>query len=156
MKGKRPPLIKLINNLYRYTQAYTDEALKKFELSSGIYPFLLILYENEGISQNQISRELNVDKAMSARAVKKLIDLGYIKKDKDKHDSRACKLFLTAKAKAVIPEVIREINNWVNIISQDSCDKDYEHTIDFLYKALKNAKIYRENFEEGQEEMWKD
>jgi DNA-binding MarR family transcriptional regulator len=156
MEGKRPPLIKLINNLYRYTQAYNDETLKKFQLSSGTYPFLLILYEKEGISQNEISRELNVDKAMSARAVKKLIDLEYIKKHKDSNDCRACRLFLTDKAKAIIPQLIKEINNWVSLISQGSSGKDYEHAINFLNKALENAKIYRKNIEEGREEVWKE
>jgi DNA-binding MarR family transcriptional regulator len=143
MEDKRSPLIKLINKLYRYTQSYTDDTLKRFNLSSGTYPYLLMLSKNEGISQNQISKKLNVDKAMSARAIKRLIDLGYIKKDVDEEDSRAYKLFLTDNAKAVIPEVIGEIDMWVGIISKDSGEEEKKIAVEFLSKALINAKRYR-------------
>lgn len=147
MNDKRSPLIKLINKLYRYTQSYTDEALKKFNLSSGTYPYLLMLSRNAGISQNQISKKLNVDKAMSARAIKRLIDLGYVKKDVDEEDSRAYRLFLTDSAKAIIPEVINEIDNWIDIISMGSNEKEQELAVGYLKKALTNAKKFKEENE---------
>ncbi|MBC2581200.1 hypothetical protein [Clostridium sp. DJ247] len=59
MKHDKTQLIKLVNQLYRCTQSHIDEALTKFNLSSGTYPFLLVLNRNEGISQNFISKELN-------------------------------------------------------------------------------------------------
>lgn len=147
MEEKRPPLIKLINKLYRYTQSYTDDALKKFNLSSGTYPFLLMLSKNEGISQNQISKELNVDKAMSARAIKRLIELGYISKDVDMEDSRAYRLFLTDKAKVIIPEIVVEIGKWVDIITKNSSDEEQKLAVDFLHKALVNAKKCKASIE---------
>ncbi len=55
----------------RSSQGYLDEALKKYELSSGTYPFILALYDNEGINQNALSECVKVDKALSARAIKK-------------------------------------------------------------------------------------
>ena len=155
MEAKRPPLIKLISNLYRYTQSYTDNALEKFELSSGTYPYLLVLYKNEGISQSQISKELNVDKAMSARAIKRLLEIGYIRKDLDTTDSRACKLFLTESSKKIIPEIISEICKWVYLITKDSNEEEQKFAIDFLSKALINAKTYKINFEKGSVDVWK-
>lgn len=56
----------------RASQGYLDEALKKYELSSGTYPFILVLYDNEGINQNALSEYVKVDKALSARAIKSL------------------------------------------------------------------------------------
>lgn len=147
MNEKRSPLIKLINYLYRYTQFYNDRALEKFQLSTGTYPYLLILYENEGISQNQISKELNVDKAMSARTIKKLIELNYIRKQVDEEDSRAYKLFLTNKAKLIVPEIRVEIDRWVELISEGCSKEEKELAIDFLNKALLNAKHYKDNIE---------
>ena len=100
-------LLKLNNKIFRTTQGYLDKVLKKYELSSGLYPYLLVLRENEGISQNQISKELGFDKAMSARTITKLIKLGYLNRKEDEDDSRAYKLYLTEKAKVTIPNVIR-------------------------------------------------
>lgn len=140
MRGDRPSLIKLTNYIYRYNQSYADEVLNKFHLSSGTYPFLLMLNKNEGISQNQISKEINVDKAMSARAIKRLIELGYIKKEVDEKDARACKLYLTDNAKAIIPDIRFELDKWVNIITEGLTQEDRETLIDLLEKVMINAR----------------
>lgn len=133
-------LIKLNNKIFRTTQVYLDKVLKEYELSSGSYPYLLILRENEGISQNKISEEVGYDKAMSARTITKLIKLGYIDRKKDETDSRAYKLYLTEKAKVIIPKVLDEIHKLVHLITVDLNEKEKDITIDSLNKILNNIK----------------
>jgi len=133
-------LIKLNNKIFRNTQGYLDKMLKEFELSSGSYPYLLMLYENEGINQNKISKELGYDKAMSARTITKLIKLGYLDRIKDETDSRANKLFLTLKAKVVIPKVLHKIHELVYLITEDLNEEEKNITIDSLKKVLSNIK----------------
>lgn len=137
------PLTKLNNRIFRYTQAYMDGVLEKFQLSSGSYPFLLMLKENEGISQNKISKELNVDKAMSARTIKKLIELGYLSKIEDNYDSRAYKLYLTDKARAIIPKVIEELEKWMSLITEDLDEQEKILLVNLLNKVLNNAVKYK-------------
>lgn len=132
--------LKLNNKIFRTTQGYLDKVLKKYELSSGLYPYLLVLRENEGISQNQISKELGFDKAMSTRTIMKLIKLGYLNRKEDEDDSRAYKLFLTEKAKATIPNIIREIHELVHLITIDLNDQEKLVTVDSLSKILNNIK----------------
>lgn len=155
MSKQIKPFIKLINTTARITQTYTDEVMNKFQLSSGTYPFLLVLNNNEGISQNQISRELNVDKAMSARSIKKLIDLGYIKKIEDSMDSRAYKLYLTEEGKKLVPEIYEELEKWINIITDGLDEVEQELVIKSLDKVLSNAKEYKLKTEERDESTWK-
>ena len=143
MDDGRAPLTKLTNSLYRCTQAYCNEVLEKYSLGSGTYPFLLTLFIKEGINQNQISKELNVDKAMSARAIKKLIALGYLKKEEDQKDSRAYKLYLTETAKTILPSVKEELRIWNEMITKDLSEQELEKTIDLLSKVLKNAISYK-------------
>lgn len=133
-------LIKLNNKIFRTTQGYLDKVLKKYELSSGSYPYLLILRENEGISQNKISSELGYDKSMSARTITKLIKLGYLDRKKDEVDSRAYKLYLTEKAKVIIPKVVEEIHKLVNIITIDLNEEAKVLTISSLNKVLSNIR----------------
>ena len=133
-------LLKLNNKIFRTSQGYLDKVLKKYELSSGSYPYLLILMENEGISQIKISKELGYDKSMSTRTIAKLIKLGYLDRKEDETDSRAYKLFLTEKAKVIIPKVIEEIHKLVYLITKN-LDKDAKDiTIDSLSKVLSNIK----------------
>jgi DNA-binding MarR family transcriptional regulator len=133
-------LVKLNNKIFRATQVYLDKVLKKYDLSSGSYPYLLILRDNEGISQNKISEELGKDKAMSARTITKLVKLGYLQRQEDEADARAYKLYLTEKAKNIIPKIVDEIHNLISLITIDLSEEAKTCTIDSLDKALENIK----------------
>lgn len=139
MEEENSALIKYINTISRITQSYTDGAMVKLNLTSGTYPFLLVLYRKEGINQNEISRELNVDKAMSARSIKKLIDLQYIEKKEDEKDSRAYKLYLTEKGRAIVPEIKKEIQQWIKIITKDFSKDEAELLEELLSRVLNKA-----------------
>jgi DNA-binding MarR family transcriptional regulator len=141
-------LIKLNNKIFRTTQVYLDKVLKTHELSSGLYPYLLILKDNEGISQNKISRELGYDKAMSARTIIKLIKLGYLDRKEDEEDARAYKLYLTDKAKSIIPEIFEEIHKLTDLITVDLNEEEKSVTTDSLNKILNNMKKLNYKHEE--------
>ena len=59
---KTPDL--LINNsiLYRATQKYYDKRLEKFNIGYGQILFLMMIYENEGITMKELSRLGSFDK----------------------------------------------------------------------------------------------
>ncbi|MDT8715623.1 winged helix-turn-helix transcriptional regulator [Clostridium sp. 19966] len=143
MNKKRDSLIKLNSNIYRCTQAYLDQKLIKYELTIGTYPYLMVLNREPGISQNDISRELNIDKAMSARSIKKLIELGYIIKEENEEDVRAYKLYITEKAKIIIPDIRKIIFEWIDILVEGYSDEEVEIIIGFLERVLVNGKNYR-------------
>ncbi len=132
-------LTKRIAHISRYTQYHMDEVLKPYDLSSGSYPFLLALWEDEGINLEKISRKVNVDKAMSTRTIQKLIDLGYLKKYSDLQDLRAYRLFLTDKAKEIIPSIKNEIALWIDNITTDLSRKEKKSLEFMLEKILERA-----------------
>lgn len=138
-------LSKLVGNLYRSTQSYMDKQLKKYHLTSGMYPFLFQLSSNEGINQNNISRELSVDKAMSARVIKKLIALGYVRKEENKSDIRSFKLFLTDKGENIIPDIKKIISQWIYVLAEGYNESEKELVIKFLIDALEKGKSYKES-----------
>ncbi|WAG58611.1 MarR family transcriptional regulator [Clostridium estertheticum] len=140
MKEDIMHLLKLNNQILRSTQVHLDKMLKEYHLSSGSYPYLLMLRGNEGISQNKISEEVGCDKAMSARTITKLIDLGYIVRNKDEDDSRAYKLYLTQKAKVIIPKVLYKIHKLVELITKDLNEEEKRTTINSLSKVLNSVK----------------
>jgi len=141
MNNEKMVLSQLTSRIYRCTQAYANEVLEKYQLGSGTYPFLLTLYCKEGINQNQLSKELGVDKAMSARAIKHLIEIGYLKKEENLVDLRAFKLYLTDQAKAIVPAVKEEMQKWNEMITQNLTPQEQELVIDLLTTVLKDAKI---------------
>lgn len=137
---KRNLLNKYIAMIDRASQGYLDEALKKYKLSSGTYPFILALYDNEGINQNALSEYVKVDKALSARAIKKLIELGYVEKIINSKDARAYKLYLTEKAKAVVPKIREASDGWLHIITNGLTEEEKETAECLLQNMYMNIK----------------
>lgn len=136
--------IKYNSKIFRHTQIYLDKVLKNFELSSGSFYYLFILEQNEGISQNRISKELDTDKAMSARTIIKLISLGYIYKNEDETDSRAYKLYLTEKAKDILPKIHEEVNKILNLLTENLDQEEKRITMNSLKKILTNLRNLKE------------
>jgi len=133
-------LLKLNNKIFRYTQIYLDKALKEYELSSGSYPYLLILKDKDGINQNRISEELGYDKAMTTRTLAKLINIGYLDRIKDDDDFRANKIYLTEKGKDVTAKILEKIQELVQLITLDLNEEEKVNTIESLNKILCNIK----------------
>jgi len=136
MEGETMHFIMLNSKIFRSTQNYLDRILKKYELSSGSIPYIFTLEKNEGISQNKISKEIGNDKAMSARTITKLIELDFVHKTQDERDSRAYNLYLTAKAKELLPKIRKEIQDVVNLVTEDLTEEDKLITTKSLKKIL--------------------
>ena len=133
-------LLKLNNKIFRTTQVYLDKVLKKYELSSGSYPYLLMLRHEDGINQNQISEKLGYDKAMTTRTLTKLMKLGYLERNKDETDHRANNIYLTKKANVVIENILDEIHELVQFMTKDMDDEEQINTIKYLKKILANVR----------------
>lgn len=138
-------LIKLNSKIFRNTQIYLDRVLKKYDLSSGSFRYLFILEANAGISQNKISNLIGNDKAMSARTITKLIELDYVYKKEDDKDGRAYNLYLTSKAKGIIPEIHNEIESLINLITEELSEKEKDITMKSLTKIFKKAQKLNEH-----------
>jgi DNA-binding MarR family transcriptional regulator len=128
-----------ISILYRYGQCYISKKLETYNIGSGQYIFLSTLYQNGGISQEELSVYLKIDKATTAKAVKKLIEAGYIRRDIDSSDKRAYKVFLTTKAMAVIPVVQEAVKKWENMVSSGLTEEEKRLIEELLHKMAQNA-----------------
>lgn len=138
-------ITKRVVHISKYTQAHMDNALKDYQLSTGLYPFLLALDMEEGINLDCISKKVNVDKAMSTRSVQKLMELGYIKKQTDARDSRACQLYLTDKARDIIPTIKHELLLWNKEITNDLSEEEltmFDNLLDKIYTRAVKSKKY--------------
>lgn len=144
MEKENMHFIMLNNKIFRNIQIYLDRVLKKYDLSSGSCPYLFILEHHEGIGQNQISKKVRNDKAMSARTITKLIEQGYVCKNPDENHSRAYHLYLTENAKAILPAIHEEIQTILNLITEDLTPEEITITMRSLIKILDSTQKLRE------------
>ena len=137
--------IKLNNKIFRNTQIFLDKILKNYNLSSGSLPYIFTLEKNEGITQNKLSKERGNDKAMSARTITKLIDLEFVYKEQDEKDGRAYNLYLTEKAKELIPKIRNDISIVVDIVAEDLTEEEKLITTKSLKKILNRTQRLKED-----------
>ncbi|SKC87030.1 MarR family winged helix-turn-helix transcriptional regulator [Maledivibacter halophilus] len=108
---------KWISLIYRQFQIYINNELKDLNITSSEYIFLIKLYENKELNQEKLSSMYYIDKALTARSLKKLERKGYIKRYKDEDDKRAYRICVTNKALSIKSRIDGALNSWDKIIS---------------------------------------
>lgn len=98
--------------LHRLSLSHIYNGLKELKIGSGQVMFLLELYYQDGVNQEELSRLLNIDGANTARAIKKLEQEGYVRREQDPNDKRAYLIYLTEKAAAMKPQIFELIRSW--------------------------------------------
>lgn len=97
-----------IGILSRSFRQYTEKKLGPYGLTNGLYFYLLYIGHNPGCSLVNLRDCMGADKAYVTRAVARLCELGYIRKEQREGDGRSFCLFLTEAGKAQM-EVIRDV-----------------------------------------------
>ena len=109
-----------------------NSALKEYGLTAAEQPFLTSLYHYNGMTQEQLSEHLNIDKAATARVVQSLEKKGFVVKKKAMDDKRFNRIFLTDKGKDSKQYVLPILSQWSDFLAADMDDK----ARDALYETL--------------------
>lgn len=129
---------KYISILYRQGNAFLTKKYSKYNIGSGQYMFLIQLYANDGLSQEELASRLNIDKGTTARAIKKLQDEGYIVRETDEDDKRAYKIFLTEKAKEIKEGFFQILGQWNDILTSGLTAEEVEIVLKLMKKVSNN------------------
>ena len=138
---KRAPIGKYISQIYRKGNSFISKEISKFGIGSGQIMFLIELYKNDGISQEELSEILNIDKATTCRAIKKLEKEELLIKVKDENDKRAYKLYLTEKSKSIEDNIKNALNEWEKHISKELSQEEVNILINMKKKICKSKNI---------------
>lgn len=129
---------KWIDIISRHTNFYLNKRLDKYNLNKGESKFLIQLYLKEGICQEDLVNILKTDKHEVAKGVKKLVNEGFITKEKDKDDRRINRLYLSEKSKNIKDEIISMLKDTSNILSKGFTAEEKELLYDFLIRMAEN------------------
>jgi transcriptional regulator, MarR family len=127
---------KFISYLHRYGQIYIEKKLEPYGIGSGQFSFLVLLYHEDGVNQEYLSNYLKMDKATTTRAIKKLVDEGYVFRKIDEGDRRSYMVFLTDKGKKLEPDMKKIASEWENILLSgfdDSQRKDIMNSLEIMF-----------------------
>ena len=99
-------------------------------LSNVQYKVCVVIHNTPGLSQDNIARELGMDKSSIAKCIAKLIETGYVVRTLNPDDHREYQLKLSEKGEADVEEFVALVNDWEKRL----CDQIGPDT----YSTLKN------------------
>ena len=103
--GDHEYLGKSISRIHKMSMMYLTKQFSKFNIGSGQCFLLVKIYNNPGITQEELASAMFLDKGTTARAIKILEDNEYIKRVKRDDAKRAYSIVATEKAESIKDEV---------------------------------------------------
>ncbi|WP_312637381.1 MarR family transcriptional regulator [Oscillibacter sp.] len=116
--------------IHRQSSMYLDRQLKEDNITASQYTHILVICENPGVSQEEISDKLKIDKGSVARTIKQFEKEGYITRLTATEDKRQYQIYPTDKAKALYEKI-----HGIAIASENRLTKNFT---DIEREILKN------------------
>lgn len=134
MENERFQFFRYISTIYRNTVKYLDSNFDDIGLGCNQQFFLTYISESQGITMFDLAKLGNFNKATITKAVKKLIDSGYVKEESDERDKRVKHLFVTKKAEKILDEIYDRRTYWEKSIEEKCSPEEIESMLQTLKK----------------------
>ena len=109
--------MKMLNNISRSQAIYRHSKVSADDLQPGHYAFALAICREPGRSQEDLARELCINKSTVARNLNVLEEKGYINRNPLPNDKRQFSVFPTQKMLNVLPEIREASLEWMTLLS---------------------------------------
>jgi DNA-binding MarR family transcriptional regulator len=128
-----------LNFLFRISKQHLRQEMKKLGVGEGDYAFIVILFVIDGLSQDELSRQMRVDKSYTARAVAKLEKMGMLERRPDPDEHRVKRVFLTKKARDMELDIFNIAKGWHDTLVKDIDPEDLAVIQAGLDKMIENG-----------------
>jgi DNA-binding MarR family transcriptional regulator len=141
--------MKMLNNISRSQAIYRHGKISADDLHSSHYAFVLAICRNEGRSQEELAKELCLNKSTVARALNSLEEKGYITRTPLPQDKRQFSVYPTQKMIDVLPEVKKASEEWMLLLSDGIAPEELEVFNSVLERMQERARKIIEKQEEN-------
>ena len=128
--------------VHRHAMIYMDRELAPLGLGRSTFTFMTNLYRSDGMHQEELTRELGINKGTTTRAVNRLEALGYVRREADPADRRACRVVLTDKAMAIKSEFFRVLHRGTEVLARDFTEAQRRRALKLLKRMGANMERY--------------
>jgi len=134
-----PHIMRYINRIFRCGKLWRNFSLGKLGLEGSDQPFLLTLTRRPGISQDELAREIYIEKSAVSRKLTALEKNGYVTRTPAPEDKRVLLVYPTQKALDILPKVYNTMTDWNRTIAQGLTPDEQETLEHLLDKVMHNA-----------------
>ncbi len=141
--------MKTLNNISRSQAVYRHGKISANDLQSGHYSYVLCICREPGRSQEEIAKDLCVNKSTVARNLNCLEENGYILRKSLPSDKRQFSVYPTEKMLAVLPEIKAASMDWMSLLSEGIPQNRLEVFNEVLQQMETKAREIMESQEES-------
>ncbi len=126
------PLGLIVSMIHRTRMMYLNDKVKDMDITPGQFPFIMVLSNEEGITQEELAAHFHIDKGTVARALRKLEDKNYLFREVDSENRRRYLIYLTEKGKRTVPKITNIEQEWENSICSRFSEEEYNRLFEIL------------------------
>lgn len=119
-----PHILRQINTISRCAGLFRAEKLENGELGACHHSYIIALCRTPGITAEELSRRLCVNKSNVARNLSYLEEKGYVKREQSREDKRAFLCYPTEKMLRVLPRVREIVAEWNRLLTSDLSEEE--------------------------------
>lgn len=134
--------------LYRCNQKHFDKLLDKYAIGYTQLILLTQIYENEGISMNELANRGVYDKGTITKSIQRLEQLSYVRIENSEVDKRSKLLYTTDRAHEIMPDLYRMRSEWYSYLSGGISAADLDTYSAVSRKLIEKAREYATEFED--------
>ena len=134
---------RIIEYLRIITQAsygVTQDRLEKYGLVKGQAHLLVLIRDNDGCTQKDLSEILGVKYSSVSERLNKLESLGYIERVIDEDNSKYKRIFITSTGKIAAVQCRRIENEFEEMMYKGFSKKDIKQLDEYLEKMCNNIR----------------
>ena len=140
-----PPIMRKINIISRCQGIFRANNLQNDELTPCHHSYILAITHNPGITQDELAKNICVNKSNVTRTLVYLEKNGYVERKPSPSDKRAIQVFPTQKMQEIFPKIKQIVIDWNTYLTKDLSDEEMENFQSVLEKISERAKNYIEN-----------
>lgn len=131
--------IAALSTICRKINIWKNEKAAPYGLSAAQVPIVILVCQNDGMSQNDVVEQLDLEKSVVAKSIGKLITSGYLTRQKNPKDKRAFDLLPTPKAIEIYPALVQQGQQCMNLLTTGLSTDEKEQLSELLDKLLENS-----------------
>ena len=142
-----PRIMKTLNNISRCQAMYRKRTIAAEDLCPNHYVFVSAICHVPGRSQDEIAREICLDKSTVARTLAYMEKQDYITRVPNEKDRRQYLVYPTEKMREICPKVQLANGEWNKRLTEDISPDELEVFHRVLARMEQNAKRIMEELE---------
>ncbi len=136
------PFMRQISITYRCAMRFRENELADTGLAGCQTPYLTALYRRPGLSQEELAKELNVNKSSVARQLAILEEKGYVRREPSCTDKRILLVYPTDLAFEVRDRLFACYRDWNAYLTQDFSEEERATLSELMLRIAARAEDY--------------